>query len=87
MRTFSICLVLACGIATAGCHSLVDALRTGDSGGSRENPIPTDPWVQEAGTEARTEHPPETIRDPLGLRDIFTSEKAQEIERNVGVGD
>jgi hypothetical protein len=45
----------------------------------------TDPWITEAGTVARTEHPTDKVDDPLGLRKIFVSEKAREIERNCGV--
>ncbi|MCA8997689.1 MAG: hypothetical protein KDA80_11905 [Planctomycetaceae bacterium] len=46
-----------------------------------------DPWVHEAGTIARNELEREEINDPLGLRNIFTSSKAREIERNLGVGE
>jgi hypothetical protein len=55
--------------------------------GGRENPADSDPWVKEAGTYARTEHPPEEVHDPLNLRKYLSSEKARQIERNVGVGD
>lgn len=47
----------------------------------------SDPWIHEAGDVARGARPQEQIRDPLGLRDFFTSEKARDIERNLGVGD
>lgn len=44
-----------------------------------------DPWVQQAGVEARGDRPKETANDPLGLRNIFMSEKARSIERNMGI--
>ncbi|SFI00572.1 hypothetical protein [Planctomicrobium piriforme] len=77
-------LLLACGCCL-GCQSLPGGPGTANTRG-RENPT-EDPWVQSAGDIARTEHPAEEVRDPLGLRKYLTSEKAREIERNVGVGD
>ena len=46
-----------------------------------------DPWVQSAGEFTRKEHTPEKVHDPLKLRNIFMSEQARSIERNLGVGD
>lgn len=91
MRTPSsifLCLAL---IAAAGCQSLGGSNAWSNKGpratGGRDNPVSDDPWIREAGTIARTEHPAEEVNDPLGLRNFFTSEKAREIERNVGVGN
>ena len=61
--------------------------REGDS--ARENPAnqTSDPWIRDAGTIARQEHQTEPVNDPLNLRRVFVSQKAQDIERNLGVGD
>lgn len=42
-------------------------------------------WVEDAGSEARAGRTVETESDPLGLRNIFMSEKALSIERNLGI--
>jgi len=72
---------------SVGCQSMWGSRSMARNTGGRENPKVDDPWIREAGDIARSEHPPEEINDPLGLRKYFTSEKAREIERNVGVGD
>ena len=41
-------------------------------------------WVGEAGREARAGMQRESSTDPLGLRNVFMSEKARDIERNLG---
>ncbi|WP_437201749.1 hypothetical protein [Planctomicrobium sp. SH664] len=48
---------------------------------------PSDPWIQEAGTITRAEYTREEVNDPLGLRNVFMSQRARDIERNLGVGD
>lgn len=88
LKQISACLLLTTSL---GCQSMWGSNRWANSGPrathGRDDPAIDDPWVADAGNIARTEHPPEEVRDPLGLRNIFTSEKAREIERNVGVGD
>jgi len=83
-RIFSSALLLA---ACLGCQSMGGRGALFQNSGGRENPKVDDPWIKDTGDIARGEHPPEEVHDPLGLRNIFTSEKAREIERNVGVGD
>lgn len=46
----------------------------------------SDSWVSDAGDYTRKVHPKDEIKDPLHLREVFTSEKSREIERNLGVG-
>jgi len=70
-----------------GCQSLASSNPMLRASHGRDDPKVDDPWIKDAGDIARTEHPSEEIHDPLGLRNFFTSEKAREIERNVGVGD
>lgn len=45
----------------------------------------SDPWVMEAAAEGRRDFHGESARDPLGLRPYFMSQKARDIERNVGI--
>lgn len=83
---------IACAMLLAssvGCQSWGQPGRMSsrlNSQGSRENPV-IDPWVQEYGEFARNELPPESSNDPLGLRKYFVSEKARDIERNLGIVD
>jgi len=78
-------ILLLFSLTIPGCQSLMPsrAVRSAAS----DTPEKEDPWVRSAGDIARTEHSYEEVHDPLGLRKFFTSEKAREIERNVGVGD
>ena len=84
-------LLLALVLSAVGCANSLGLKSAASydpiSRGGRENPKSDDPWVREAGSFARATHPSERVDDPLGLRKYFTSEKAREIERNVGVGD
>jgi len=45
----------------------------------------SDPWVQQAGAEARGHRPVETEYDPLKLKQFLMSDKARDIERNMGI--
>lgn len=88
-RLFLVILLLA---TTTGCSSLQNSGRSfmnvfrfrdsaspGDSAG--------DPWVQEAGKVTSQVHTKEEVIDPLNLRQVFMSEQARSIERNLGVGE
>jgi hypothetical protein len=44
-----------------------------------------DPWVQQAGAEARGHRPTEKEFDPFGLKQVIMSNKARDIERNLGI--
>jgi hypothetical protein len=63
----------------------VAALRPDSSGYSDPAEMSGDPWIQRAGVEARGNRPRERSYDPLGLRNLFMSEKALDIERNMGI--
>ncbi|WP_437229376.1 hypothetical protein SH661x_001408 [Planctomicrobium sp. SH661] len=75
------CLLL---LTSLGCQTMWGVSQASHG---REDPAIDDPWIESAGNIARNEHPPEKVYDPLGLRNVLTSEKARQIERNVGVGD
>ena len=47
----------------------------------------SDPWIQQAASEGRREYSVEKVNDPLGLRKYVMSDRAREIERNVGIID
>lgn len=80
------CLSLGCQSGMFRGYSQTVGYR---SGGESENPAQqtSDPWIQDVGTYARSEHQREPVYDPLKLRNIFMSEKARDIERNLGIGD
>ena len=79
-----LCLLTSAGCATFS-SSPLSFLHYKDQGSPADSK--GDPWVQAAGEETRREHAKEEVNDPLGLRNIFMSEQARSIERNVGVGD
>lgn len=89
MRHFQFLTCALLLTSSVGCQSMWGSSRMAGPRAThgRDDPTVDDPWVQNAGNIARNEHPREEVHDPLGLRNIFTSEKAREIERNVGVGD
>lgn len=76
-------LLLVCTLASfaCGCQTFAPGRTVSKSDSD------SDPWIHDAGTVARAERDIEPVYDPLGLREIFTSSKAREIERNLGVGD
>lgn len=45
---------------------------------------PIEKWTKAAGSEGRAGTQLEKANDPLNLRDLFMSQKAQDIERNLG---
>ena len=63
-------------------------LATGCSFGNRNYLDPTsqksEKWIGEAGSEARRGMTIEKENDPLGLRNVLMSQKARDIERNLG---
>ena len=94
MSTRLFAALLLALVFTSGCQSafsqrLRHAFTYRGSDSFRENPAdqPSDPWINDAGSVARTEHPAEEINDPLKLRQYFMSQRARDIERNLGVGE
>jgi hypothetical protein len=87
-----LCLVL---IASAGCAVMstmrevtsqtVEALRPSSFDGWDPGSETSDPWIQQAGAEARGDRPVEKEYDPLGLKKYVMSDKARDIERNMGI--
>jgi|GEM_PF-1756092 len=84
-QTLFLVLILT-GLMAGGCQSAMGS-RAVRAAAAEEESDKSDAWVHSAGDVARTEHTLEEIHDPLGLRKYFMSEKAREIERNVGIGD
>lgn len=88
----TLCPTLAC---SSGCGlfstmqgmamQTVDALRPSSFDGWDPGSESTDPWIQQAGAEARGHRPVEKEYDPLGLKKVFMSDKARDIERNMGI--
>ena len=44
----------------------------------------SDPWIGNAAAEGRSEYSVEKQSDPLGIRPYLMSQKARDIERNLG---
>lgn len=82
MRQTALLMLTVGVLSLSGCATMGMRMLPEDQGAKID-----DPWSGDVGQVARTEHPAEPIHDPLGMRNFFTSEKARQIERNVGVGD
>ncbi|QDU36505.1 hypothetical protein Mal4_07910 [Maioricimonas rarisocia] len=89
---FRIAMAVAFG-AAVGCASvsesdsgsLFSSLQPGEEESVETVGRSNDPWVNQAGHEARKHLPREKTNDPLGLRNIFMSERARDIEHNLGI--
>lgn len=94
-RPPALTLLLAAGLlAHSGCV-FVDGMRDGgrkmvsafklqeDDAGARTN----DPWVHQAGVEARGDRPREKAVDPAWLRKLTMSEEHRDIERQLGIDE
>ena len=73
-RLFVVALVVT---GSAGCQRGLTNYEHGPD-------IPSEPWKQAVGTEGRGGAPLEKSSDPLNLRNVFMSQKARDIERNLG---
>ncbi len=81
------CLLSGCAAFDTGramMSQTIEAIRPNTDHYNDPTSASGDPWVQSAGVEARGERPMTQANDPLGLRNVFMSEKARDIERNVG---
>lgn len=84
MRCPILCLLAAVTSAgLTGCSSLA-ALQPPTSGYA-DGTESSDPWVMQAAAEGRRDIAPEDANDPLNLRRFFMSQKARDIETNVGI--
>ncbi len=71
------------GFAGSRLARFLPPVRTSDPGTDGSS----DPWIQQAASEGRREYSVEKVNDPLGLRKYVMSDRAREIERNVGIID
>lgn len=90
LLTLCAALVLCSGCALMSsvqgmASQTVEALRPTSFDGWDPGSETGDPWVQQAGAEARGHRPVEKELDPLGLKKVFMSQKARDIERNMGI--
>ena len=94
MRTARRCLMLAAlTLATAGLAvgcSMTDAKwnlkrAVATPGYDDTTEMPDEDWVKDVGATGRAGRSVEQSNDPLNLRELFMSEKARSIERNVGI--
>lgn len=93
LATITLCATLAAW--STGCNMMgtmqgmvsnaTQALRPTSFDGWDPGSETGDPWVQQAGAEARGNRPVEREVDPLGFRNLFMSAKARDIEKNLGI--
>ena len=87
--TFSVLTLLTASL-TVGCVSGGDGTWSlhralAGPGYVDSTEMPDEEWVSDAGATGRKGRAVEVSNDPLNLREIFMSEKARSIERNVGI--
>ncbi|WP_437188254.1 hypothetical protein SH668x_001691 [Planctomicrobium sp. SH668] len=80
------CVVLL--LTSLGCQSMMGTQRNvaEKEAASNTSAAIEDPFAAEVGKMARKHHDYEEVKDPLGVRNYFTTAKSREIERNVGIG-
>jgi hypothetical protein len=87
MRRSTLLMCFLAGLWTAcGCTSpakMWQAMKPGDYADPTDSP--GDPWIEQAGTEARGDRPRESHGEPEWFHDALTSPKARSIEQNVGI--
>ncbi len=74
-------------ITLPGCATMSEtftAMRPPTGGYQDSTEESSDPWVQAVGDQARGHQIKEKEADPLGLRNLLTSQKARDIESNLG---
>lgn len=72
-----------CGCTSTS--SLRQAFKTADYADPTEGS--DDPWVARTGVEARGDRPKESADEPRWFREWTMSDRAREIERNLGIYD
>lgn len=77
------CQMMRSGFAGSRLSRLLPPIRTAEPGTDGSS----DPWIQQAAAEGRRDHPVEKVNDPLGLRKYVMSDRAREIENNLGIVD
>lgn len=89
-RTLIAVLLIGTFSGMAGCNSMressrqmIDVFKPGDYADGTDHF--SDPWVQQAGVEARGNRPRESVGEPAMIHNLLTSPKARDIERNVGL--
>lgn len=89
-RTILSGLLTALVVVQAGCNAMrensrqmIDVFKPGDYEDWTENST-ADPWIRQAGVEARGHRERESVGEPDWFHNRLTSEKARDIERNMG---
>lgn len=89
MARVSLALVAAVLLAAqAGCTGFKQRVaRLVPPSGGYDDPTDdtSDPWISKAAQEGRNGYKQEKVNDPLGLRPYFMSQRARDIETNMGI--
>lgn len=74
-------------IGTSGCATtnFLSMFKNGDYADPTDGP--DDPWVANAGMEARGTGPRELSEEPRWFREMVMSDRARAIESNLGIDD
>jgi hypothetical protein len=84
--------IAGCVVATvlalpSGCSTMRGRLARmlPDSQGYDDGTDSSDPWIAEGASEGRAEFTKEKEADPFGIKPLFMSQKARDIEKNLGI--
>jgi hypothetical protein len=85
-----VALLIGIVFAQSGCNAIrensrqmVDVFKPSDYADSTDDV--SDPWIQQAGVEARGNRPREPIEEPSWYHNLWTTPKTRDIERNMGL--
>ena len=85
LPAIAISALVGCASMQSSTNKMVSAFKSV----AEDNPAdePSDPWINETGSYTSAIHPTEPVNDPLKLRNVFMSQRARDIERNLGVSE
>jgi hypothetical protein len=88
MRTLFTGVVVALLTCQCGCSMMrgrVARMMPDSEGYADGTDATSDPWIAEASGEGRADYRTDTEADPFGWKPLFMSQKARDIEKNLGV--
>ncbi|MCA9024046.1 MAG: hypothetical protein KDA86_02415 [Planctomycetaceae bacterium] len=85
LLTIAVVSMPGCAAMKSSASQAMTSMRPGNGDYHDTTGDSSDPWVQEAGAEARVNHPREKDPEPPWMRNFLMSQKARDIESNLGI--
>ena len=82
VRTYAAGLFVLLGLGFCGCNTPLATRGLDNYDHGPDQPIES--WTQKAGTEGRADKTMQKSSEPDWFRNLLTSQKARDIERNLG---